>query len=191
MFAYFPGNYVWNLAVCIALESGAQIGEIDEMCAPLRAAAAQGDDPGTTDFLQSWVAMGDKLIGLADEDAAAGHGFAAADKLDRAALYYQIAERMQVHGSPERATVFGHAIDAFTRSIELGGLAMERVEIPYLDGVIPGWFRRADRGDGSTTDDGVRQWTRQHQGDARLELPRRRAGQARREHPAHRPARHR
>ncbi len=25
---------------------------------------------------------------------------------------------------------------------------MERVEIPYLDGVIPGWFRRADRGDG-------------------------------------------
>ncbi len=70
MFAYFPGNYVWNLSVCIALESGAQIGEIDEMCAPLREAAAQGDDPGTADFLQSWVAMADKLVGLADEDAA-------------------------------------------------------------------------------------------------------------------------
>ena len=148
MFAYFPGNYVWNLSVCIALESGAQIGEIDEMCAPLRAAAAQGDDPGTADFLQSWVAMADKLVGLADEDAAAGHGFAAADKLDRAALYYQIAERMQAHGSAERASVYGQAIDAFARSIELGGLPIERVEIPYLDGVIPGWFRRADRGDG-------------------------------------------
>ena len=25
---------------------------------------------------------------------------------------------------------------------------MERLEIPYLDGVIPGWFRHADRGTG-------------------------------------------
>jgi pimeloyl-ACP methyl ester carboxylesterase len=148
MFSYFPGNYVWNLSVCIALESGAQIGEIDEMCAPLRDAAARGDDLGTVDFLASWVAMADKLVGLADEDAAAGHGFAAADKLDRAALYYQIAERMQAHGSEERADVYGRALDAFTRSVELGGVALERIEIPYLDGVIPGWFQRADRGDG-------------------------------------------
>jgi dipeptidyl aminopeptidase/acylaminoacyl peptidase len=148
MFSYFPGNYVWNLSVCIALESGAQIGEIDEMCAPLRDAAARGDDLGTVDFLASWVAMADKLVGLADEDAAARHGFAAADKLDRAALYYQIAERMQAHGSEERADVYGRALDAFTRSVELGGVALERIEIPYLDGVIPGWFQRADRGDG-------------------------------------------
>ncbi len=69
-------------------------------CAPRRRKATI---PARLDFLQSWVAMADKLVGLADEDAAAGHGFAAADKLDRAALYYQIAERMQVHGSPERA----------------------------------------------------------------------------------------
>jgi pimeloyl-ACP methyl ester carboxylesterase len=148
MFSYFPGNYVWNLSVCIALESGAQIGEIDEMCAPLRQAAAHGDDPGTIDFLQSWVAMADKLAGLADDDAAARHGFAAADKLDRAALYYQIAERMQPHGSAERAIVYGRSLDAFARSVECGGLSIERVEIPYLDGVIPGWFRHADHGDG-------------------------------------------
>src|SRR4249919_3579788 len=83
MFSYFPGNYVWNLSVCIALESGAQIGEIDLMCAPLREAAARGDDPGTVDFLRSWVAMADKLVSLAAADAANGHGFAAADKLNR------------------------------------------------------------------------------------------------------------
>ena len=148
MFSYFPGNYVWNLSVCIALESGAQIGEIDLMCAPLREAAARGDDPGTVDFLRSWVAMADKLVGLAAADAAAGHGFAAADKLNRAALYYQIAERMQAHGSAERASVYAKALDSFARSLELGGLPMERLEIPYLDGVIPGWFRHADRGNG-------------------------------------------
>ena len=149
MFSYFPGNYVWNLSVCIALESGAQIGEIDEMCAPLREAAAQGDDPGTIDFLQSWVAMADKLVGLADEDAAARHGFAAADKLDRAALYYQIAERMQAHGSAERAIGLRQvrSTPSLARSSS-AACSMERVEIPYLDGVIPGWFRHADRGDG-------------------------------------------
>jgi hypothetical protein len=36
VFEYFPNNYVWNLSVDIALESGAQIGEIDLMCRPLR-----------------------------------------------------------------------------------------------------------------------------------------------------------
>jgi dipeptidyl aminopeptidase/acylaminoacyl peptidase len=147
MFSYFPGNYVWNLSVCIALESGAKIGEIDEMCAPLREAAAQGDDVGTTEFMNTWVTMADKLVGLADEDAASGRGFSAADKLDRAALYYQIAERMQPHTSAERHTIYAKSIDSFTRAIELGGASMERVEIPYLDGVIPGWFQRAGRGD--------------------------------------------
>ena len=148
MFSYFPGNYVWNLSVCIALESGAQIGEIDEMCAPLRGAAANGEDPGTLDFLGSWVAMADRLVGLADEDVEVGHRFAAADKLDRAALYFQIAERMQARGAPERMAVFDKGQAAFGRSIELGGAAVERIEIPYLDGVIPGWMRRADRGTG-------------------------------------------
>jgi dienelactone hydrolase len=148
MFSFFPGNYVWNLSVCIALESGAQIGEIEQMCAPLREAAANGDDVGTAEFLATWVAMADKLVGLADEDEAAGHPFAASDKLNRAALYYQIGERMQAHGSTERAEVYAKALDAFGRYVTLGGLNMEPVEIPYLDGVIPGWFRRADRGEG-------------------------------------------
>jgi len=148
VFSYFPGNYVWNLSVCIALESGAKIGEIDEMCAPLRDAAARGDDLGTADYLRTWVAMADKIVGLADEDVAAGRGFSAADKLDRAALYYQIAERMQPHSSAERHAIFAKSIETFTRAVELGGAAMDRVEIPYLGQVIPGWFRRADRGDG-------------------------------------------
>jgi pimeloyl-ACP methyl ester carboxylesterase len=148
MFSYFPGNYVWNLSVMIALQSGGEIGEIDAMCAPLRAAAAQGDDPGTVEFLRSWVAGADHLVELADEDAALGRSFSAGAKLHRASLYYQTAERMQRHGSPERAAVFEQGQQAFARAVALGGDPMERVEIPYGSGVIPGWFRPADRGDG-------------------------------------------
>ncbi|MCS6948514.1 MAG: hypothetical protein NZM12_12950, partial [Steroidobacteraceae bacterium] len=68
MFQYFPNNYVWNLSVVIALESGAKIGEIEDMCRPLLDAAAKGVDAGTGEFLERWVAMADKLAELAAED---------------------------------------------------------------------------------------------------------------------------
>ena len=42
LFEYFP-NYIWNLSLAIALESGGKIGEIVDMCAPIRdAVAARG-----------------------------------------------------------------------------------------------------------------------------------------------------
>lgn len=146
MFEYFPKNYVWNLSVDIAIESGAQIGEIDEMCRPLRDAAAHGEDAGTGEFLKSWAAMADRLSALADEDEVAGRNFSAATKLDRASLYYQMAERMQAHGAPARGETYRKALDAFEKAGRLGRLNRERVEIPYEDGVIAGWLTSASNG---------------------------------------------
>ncbi|HXA36930.1 MAG TPA: alpha/beta fold hydrolase [Steroidobacteraceae bacterium] len=143
MFEYFPDNYVWNLSVDIALESGAQIGEIDEMCRPLREAAARGDDAGTAQFFEKWVALADRLVSLAGEDEAHGRAFSAATKLNRAALYYQCAERMQSHGFEPRRVVFRKGQDAFRKAMRLGKENYERVEIPYLDGVIPGFLVNA------------------------------------------------
>jgi pimeloyl-ACP methyl ester carboxylesterase len=147
MFSYFPNNYVWNLSVDIALESGAQIGEIEEMCGPLREAAQRGEDAGTLDFMRSWVRVADRLAGLAAEDEAAGHNFSAGTKLQRAALYYQTAERMQAHGAAERMEIFRRGQDSFRRAVVLGRDNCERVEIPYLGGIIPGLFSRATWGE--------------------------------------------
>ncbi len=61
MFKYFPTNYPWNLAVDLALEMGARIGEIEEMCAPLQEAAKAPDAAGTQAFQASFVRMADKL----------------------------------------------------------------------------------------------------------------------------------
>ena len=47
MFKYFRSNYAWNLAVDLAIEMGARIGEIEAMCAPLQDAASQPDAAGT------------------------------------------------------------------------------------------------------------------------------------------------
>lgn len=144
MFEYFPKNYVWNLSVAIALESGAQIGEIDEMCRPIRDAAARGEDAGTGEFLKSWARVADRLAELAAEDEAAGRNFSAATKYDRASLYYQMAERMQAQGAPARMATYKKALDAFAKASSLGKLNRERVDIPYNGGVIAGWLTKAE-----------------------------------------------
>jgi dienelactone hydrolase len=142
MFEYFK-NYVWNLSVDIALESGAKIGEIDEMCRPLRDAVDRGDDANTGDFLKHWVAMADKLSELAAEDEAQGRNFSAGTKLQRASLYYVTAERMQGHGHPGRKETYAKARSAFDRAMALGQENAERVEIPYEGAVIAGVLVRA------------------------------------------------
>jgi hypothetical protein len=61
VFEYFPGNYVWNLAVVAALNSGGLIDEVDRACRPIREAAARGEDAGTADFLAAWTDLTDQL----------------------------------------------------------------------------------------------------------------------------------
>lgn len=148
MFQYFPGNYVWNLSVDIAIESGAQIGEIEDMCRPLLEAAARGEDAGTGLFLQQWVKMADKLVGLAAEDESARRHYSAGRKLQRAALYYMTAERMQAHGAPARKETFLKGQDSFKRCMKLGRENCERVEIPYAGTFIPGLVTKADGANG-------------------------------------------
>ena len=146
LFEYFP-NYIWNLSVAIALESGGQIGEIIDMCQPIREAAASGADAGTPQFMAQWAAMGDKLVALAAEDEARGRHFSASNKLERASLYLFTAERMQGHGHPGRTQTFAKARDAFDRSTRLGRINRERVDIPLATGTMPALFTRAP-GDG-------------------------------------------
>ncbi|HKT86047.1 MAG TPA: alpha/beta fold hydrolase [Novosphingobium sp.] len=146
LFEYFP-NYIWNLSVAIALESGGQIGEIVDMCKPIKDAAANGADAGTLQFMAQWAAMGDKLIEMAGEDEARGRLFSASNKLERASLYLVTAERMQGHGHPGREGTYARARDAFDKSTALGKLNRERVEIPLDRGTMPALFTRAP-GDG-------------------------------------------
>ena len=134
LFEFFP-NYIWNLSVAMALESGGKIGEIIDMCAPIREAAQRGD-AGTGEFMQQWVAKADTLLELAAEDEARGRGFSASDKLERASLYLLVAERMQQQGSAGREETYRKAREAFDRSTLLGSLPRERVEIALEDGTM-------------------------------------------------------
>jgi esterase/lipase len=143
MFQYFPTNYVWNVATNLAMEMGAKIGEIDDMCRPLLEISKQGDDAGTQAFLQSWVAMGDKLCELAAEDEQQERSLSAGNKLGRAAIYYLTAERMQAVDYAPRKALYCKFLDAFQKSITLARENCERVEIPYGDTHLAGLYVRA------------------------------------------------
>jgi len=142
LFTYFP-NYVWNLSLAIALESGGKIGEIVDMCAPLKEAAERGEDANTAAFMTEWVRMADKLAGLAHEDEEQGRLFSAGDKLRRAALYYFTAERMQGHGHPGRAETYRKSLDCFLRAAAFLDDGISRVEIPYEGKRLSALFVRA------------------------------------------------
>ncbi len=144
MFRYFPTNYPWNLAVDLAIEMGARIGEIEEMCAPLVEASRQPDAEGTRAFRETWSSMADRLCELAAEDEAAGRLLSAGDKYGRAATYLLTAERLQPHGAPGRAALYRRVLDVFARGVVLAGENCERVEIPYGETRLAGLLVRAE-----------------------------------------------
>lgn len=148
MFKYFPTNYVWNLSVSLAIEMGARIGEIEEMCAPLQEAAKAPDAAGTQAFRATWAAMADKLCGLAEEDEARGRLLSAGEKYSRAATYYLTCERLQAHGAPGRTELYARFLAVFAKGLRLSGENCERVEIPYEGRVLSALYVRAEGVDG-------------------------------------------
>ena len=144
MFRYFPTNYVWNLSVDLAIEMGARIGEIEEMCAPLQEAAKAPDAAGTRAFRETWVRMADKLCTLADEDKARGRSLSAGEKLGRAASYLITAERLQAHDAPGRLELYRRELALFAEGAKLAGENVERVEIPYDGGHLAALYVRAE-----------------------------------------------
>ena len=144
MFKYFPTNYVWNLSVDLAIEMGAKMGEIEEMCGPLQEAATQPDAAGTQAFKATWLRMADKLCELAVEDEARGRLISAGDKYTRAATYVITAERLQAQGSEGRLDLYRRFLALFDKGVRLSGENCRRVEIPYGDAHLSALWVQAD-----------------------------------------------
>ncbi len=144
MFRYFPTNYVWNLSVDLAIEMGARIGEIEEMCAPLQEAAKSPDAAGSQAFRDTWQRMADKLCMLAEEDEGRGRLLSAGEKYNRAASYLITAERLQAHDAPGRLAMYRRCLELFEKGSRLSRENCERVEIPYEGKVLTALYTRAE-----------------------------------------------
>lgn len=145
MFKYFASNYPWNLAVDLAIESGAKMGEIEAMCAPLLEASQQPDAAGTRAFREAWERMAERLCDLAAEDEARGRRISAGEKYSRAATYLLTAERLQAHGAPGRLEMYRRFLDLFERGVRQAGENCRRVEIPYEGKHLSALYVRAER----------------------------------------------
>jgi dienelactone hydrolase len=138
VFEYFSSNYVWNLAINIALNTGGHISEVDEICRPLHAISERGDDEGTEAFFAAWCSRADRLVAQAEIDRTAGFPLSAASKYERASVYYLTAERQQSRHFAPREQAYQRMLDTFDLAVTLGRQDCERVEIPYEGTSFPG-----------------------------------------------------
>jgi dienelactone hydrolase len=145
VFEYFPGNYVWNLSLNIALSSGAQVGEIDQACRPAIEAAKQGDDAGVRVLTDNLVKLGDRVVRMAEADLAKGRRLSAGTKFRRASVYYSTAERLHAPLDPDRKALYLRMLETFMKFVEHSGVAVTRVEIPYAGNSMAALFVKAPR----------------------------------------------
>ncbi|HEU0102850.1 MAG TPA: alpha/beta fold hydrolase [Mycobacteriales bacterium] len=141
MFEYFPGNYVWNLGVVATLNSGGTIDEVDRACRPIREAAARGEDSASVDFLRSWTALTDQLVGQAEAADKAGHARTAGQLYARATNYLCQAERMLSHSDPTRLPTYSRVLELQQKAFERkDGGRVTRVAIPYEGTTLPAYL---------------------------------------------------
>jgi dipeptidyl aminopeptidase/acylaminoacyl peptidase len=147
VFEYFPGNYVWNLGVVAALNSGGLIDEVDRACRPIREAAAHGEDAGTPDFLRAWTALTDQLAGQAKEAEEAGHTRTAGQIYARATNYLCQAERMLSNSDPNRIPAYRRVLQLQQKAFDLKDPQISRVAIPFEGATLPAYFSPAPLSD--------------------------------------------
>ncbi len=148
MFEPFPGNYSWNLSTNIALNTGAQLNEVLDAIAPVIPLAEDGDS-ATGAYLKAYAELGDRLVSLAEEDLAAGHRLSAANKFERAAVYYVTGERVQSIGDEARKIAYQKMLDAFAAFIDNTDQDLTPVEVPFGDTSFPGLYFQAAVPEGS------------------------------------------
>ena len=145
MFEPFPGNYVWNLSVNLALMAGGNYGELDEACRPIREAAGRNEDANSALLFDSWIAVANKVIAMAERDLAKGRRLSAGIKLQRASGYLLAAERMQSRDYEPRRRAYDEGLRYFRLGLELQQDDTEFVEIPYEGRQFPALFVKAPR----------------------------------------------
>ncbi|MBY6681497.1 alpha/beta hydrolase [Rhodococcus sp. BP-316] len=143
MFEYFPGNYVWNMSVVGAMNSGGRIDEVDRACRPLLEAAKGGSDAGTGEFLKVWTGLTDSLVESARTAEKAGHDLTAGGIYARATNYLCTAERMLSASHPDRASIYRRVMELAQKGFDLRDHRITRVAIPFEDTTLPGYFSAA------------------------------------------------
>ena len=114
---------------------GADIGE----CFMTARRIQPGDRDG---WLAEWKATADKVYAAADKSLAAGHTVSAREGFLRAVTYYRTSSVFLYRPplDPRFVDAFERQRDAFQRAAELSEWTIERVQIPYENTTLAGYF---------------------------------------------------
>ena len=138
MFHYFPGNYMWSLAVNRALASGGMFGEIHWACDHLRASP----DASNEQWHAAWLRLAGQLEDIAATASASGRAITARDHYMRAALYYQWAEAFLPPQDARARPTFERHLEAFAAGAARFDPPIEIVDMPFEGKTLYGYFMR-------------------------------------------------
>lgn len=148
MFQYFPGNYMWSLAVMRALASGGMLGEIDWACKDLKEAAKAGPAGDNEAWHRAWLKLSEQVHGIAEANAEKGNRITARDHYLRAALYFQWAEAFLPPADARCAPAYASHLDSFAKGARLFTPQAEIVDIPFDGKTLYAYFVPAAAGSG-------------------------------------------
>ncbi len=119
------------------LYGGSEIGEVLATAMQIR----EGDFES---WHVAWQRTAARIETVAKDTLLKGHRISAAQAFLRASNYYRTAEFFLDPGDPRRLPTFEKSRATFWQFLELSGLCVERVRIPYEGTTLPGYFYRVD-----------------------------------------------
>lgn len=142
-FMYFPGNYRWSAGFINMLSSapygGAEIGELHKIGMMLNGKAVDDDDA----WFDACVEVAGGVRAHAEKFERGGYRPSAAHAYLRACNYYQMGERFRTPKDEKALAAFRTGVECFHRHATLSDLRIEIVEVPFVDGSLPGYFVHA------------------------------------------------
>ncbi|MEU6559321.1 alpha/beta hydrolase [Nocardia nova] len=136
MFEYFPGNYMWSLAVNRCLAAGGLLGEIHWACGDLHDASRSGARGDAEAWHSAWLVLARQVEGHATEFARSGSAVSAAQTFLRASQYYQWAEAFLPPDDARASTTFDRHLSTFAHAAEFMDPPVEIIEIPFEESYL-------------------------------------------------------
>jgi hypothetical protein len=132
-----------NFAVLLGLGFAySNIGDVGEVLATIER-IPEGDRES---WVREWTATADSLLAQAEKSSSGGHKVSARSRLLRASSYYDHASSMSPGSEDESRykTLWEKHRNCWDQAIELFETPVERIQIPYEDTTLEGYFFSPD-----------------------------------------------
>lgn len=134
---YFPDSYSWTLSAYQVFSYGGSIWEARVVFDRLKGKDKEEDSNA---WWTEWTRMADYNKKTADEAKKQGHRWTARENYFHAQCYYILAERFLEYTDPRKVETYKKGLECFKKGSELCVPPVERVEVPYENTSLPGYF---------------------------------------------------